>query len=213
MYNNLQYVYMRGVTMDKRQIKTRRAIFQAFNELLAEKSYSDITVQDIIEKADIGRGTFYAHFGKKDDLLNELSRDVFNSVFECKCDGECIHDKDEKKHDFKSMVEHTLVHIKAVREKFYNLFQCDGREVFMDVFKIYLKELFRDSLFEDGVSYFGNVDEEIVLEVLESAFIGILEHWVASEFKLSEEELATQFVAMFNFAHATKVCGTCNCSH
>ncbi len=197
--------------MDKRQIKTRKAIFIAFNELLAEKSYSDITVQDIIVKADIGRGTFYAHFGKKDDLLNELSREVFNSVFECKCKGECIHDKDEKKHDFKSMVEHTLFHIKSVRGNFYNLFQCDGREVFMDVFKVYLKELFRDSLFENGVSYFENVEEEVVLEVLESAFIGILEHWVSSEFKLSEEELAKQFVSMFNFNHAITVCGQCNC--
>lgn len=211
MYSKLLSVHMKGVNMDKRQIKTRKAIFIAFNELLAEKSYSDITVQDIILKADIGRGTFYAHFGKKDDLLNELSREVFNSVFECKCSGECIHDKDEKKHDFKSMIEHTLVHIKSVRENFYNLFQCDGREVFMDVFKVYLKELFRDSLFENGVSYFENVEEEIVLEVLESAFIGILEHWVFSEFKLSEEELAKQFVSMFNFNHATTVCRHCNC--
>lgn len=197
--------------MDKRQIKTRKAIFEAFNELLAEKSYSEMTVQDIIVKADIGRGTFYAHFGKKDDLLNELSRDVFNSVFECRCNSACIHDKDEKKHDFKSMVEHTLVHIKSVRNNFYNLFQCDGREVFMDVFKVYLKELFRDSLFENGMSYFADVEEEIVLEVLESAFIGILEHWVNSGFELSEQELALKFTRMFQFDNARKVCSNCNC--
>lgn len=199
--------------MDKRQIKTRKAIFGAFNELLAQKTYSEITVQDIIEAADIGRGTFYAHFGKKDDLLNELSREVFNSVFECKTCDKCIYDKDEIKHDFSSTVEHTLVHIKAIREKFYNLFQCDGREVFMSVFKVYLKELFRDCLFKNGVSYFENTDEEIVLEVLESAFIGILEHWVSSDFKLSERELASQFVGMYNFVNGTKVCSGCNCGH
>lgn len=195
--------------MDKRQIKTRKAIFTAFDELLSIKSYSEITVQDIIEKADIGRGTFYAHFGKKDDLLNELSREVFNSVFACKCSEECIHDKEAKKDDFITMVEHTLLHIKSTREQFYNLFKCDGREIFMGVFKVYLKELFRDSLFENGLSYFKNIEEEIALEILECAFIGILEHWVSSDFKHSEKELAKQYVGMFNFNDATAVCCRC----
>lgn len=66
--------------MDRRQKKTRKAIFTAFTELIKEESYSKITVQQIIDKADIGRTTFYSHFETKDELLNAFCTDIFDHV-------------------------------------------------------------------------------------------------------------------------------------
>ena len=63
--------------MDRRQSKTRKAVFNAFVELLSEKGYSNTTIQDIITRADIGRSTFYSHFETKDDLLNALCESIF----------------------------------------------------------------------------------------------------------------------------------------
>ena len=51
-----------GVFMDRRQRKSREAIFNAFICLLSKKHYNKITVGEIIEIADIGRATFYSHF-------------------------------------------------------------------------------------------------------------------------------------------------------
>ena len=68
--------------IDRRVGKTRKAIFAALNELLQEKKYSKITVQEIIDRADVGRATFYAHFPTKEDLLSGLIENIFESLSE-----------------------------------------------------------------------------------------------------------------------------------
>ena len=68
--------------MDRRQKKTRTAIFEAFIQLLGEMDYARITVGQVIEAADVGRATFYAHFETKEFLLKELCRELFAHVFE-----------------------------------------------------------------------------------------------------------------------------------
>jgi AcrR family transcriptional regulator len=50
-------------------MRSRRLIVQALYALMGEKRYDQITVQDIIDRADVGRSTFYAHFLDKEDLL------------------------------------------------------------------------------------------------------------------------------------------------
>jgi AcrR family transcriptional regulator len=60
---------------DRRSQRTRRLLSEAFVELLREKGYNAITVSDIIERANIGRSTFYSHYRDKDNLfVNELDR-------------------------------------------------------------------------------------------------------------------------------------------
>ena len=68
--------------MDRRQRKTRQAIFSAFTELLSGRNLSGITVGEIIEKADVGRATFYAHFETKDALLDEYCKELFCHIFD-----------------------------------------------------------------------------------------------------------------------------------
>ena len=54
---------------DRRPRRTRQLLRDALLSLLKEKRYMDISVQDIIERADVARSTFYVHYIDKDDLL------------------------------------------------------------------------------------------------------------------------------------------------
>ncbi|AQZ65147.1 Transcriptional regulator, TetR family [[Actinomadura] parvosata subsp. kistnae] len=57
------------VSGDRRVRRTRRLIQEALVALILEKGYDAVTVTDIIERADVGRSTFYAHFTDKQDVL------------------------------------------------------------------------------------------------------------------------------------------------
>jgi AcrR family transcriptional regulator len=56
---------------DRRVRRTRKALRDALVTLMTEKGYESVTVQDIIDRADVGRSTFYTHFTDKDDLLRD----------------------------------------------------------------------------------------------------------------------------------------------
>lgn len=83
MYVTEQFVHSVHMTaQDRRITKTRKAIYQAFLYLLNQKDYEAITVQEIIDLADVGRSTFYSHYESKELLLDELCQKLFHHLFE-----------------------------------------------------------------------------------------------------------------------------------
>jgi AcrR family transcriptional regulator len=64
--------------VDRRVQKTRRLLQKAFIDLIVEKGYDCITVQDILDKANVGRSTFYTHFQDKDELLHDCFAEFHN---------------------------------------------------------------------------------------------------------------------------------------
>jgi AcrR family transcriptional regulator len=61
---------------DRRVRRTRELLRSAFLSLILEKGYDRITVQDILDRADVGRSTFYAHYRDKEDLLHAGFEDI-----------------------------------------------------------------------------------------------------------------------------------------
>ncbi len=67
---------MKQDKQDRRSQRTRHLVSAAMMELLREKRYDAITVQDLLDRADIGRSTFYSHYFDKDDVLMTLSEQM-----------------------------------------------------------------------------------------------------------------------------------------
>jgi AcrR family transcriptional regulator len=66
--------------IDRREEKTRQALHSALIALLMQKKYESITIQEIIDTANVGRATFYSHYGNKDDLWRAGFRGLENQL-------------------------------------------------------------------------------------------------------------------------------------
>ena len=74
-----------GTKRDPRVKRTNKLLRQTFQELLEEKNFRSITVQDIVDRAEINRATFYTHFEDKFALLDYSVRESLQEAFEKKC--------------------------------------------------------------------------------------------------------------------------------
>lgn len=69
-------------TQDLRVRRTRRLLTDTFLELIVERPYDEISVADIIERAQVARSTFYMHYANKDDLLSKGLAPAFEALAE-----------------------------------------------------------------------------------------------------------------------------------
>ena len=65
---------------DLRIIKTRKALYNAFEELMKSKPFEQIKVSDICNRALVNRSTFYSHYQDKYDLFQEFIKDIKNTL-------------------------------------------------------------------------------------------------------------------------------------
>ncbi|WP_394522680.1 TetR/AcrR family transcriptional regulator [Lacrimispora sp. JR3] len=66
---------------DRRSLKTKRAIRNAFLELLKHKNLNRISVVELSKLADLGRGTFYLHYKDVYELMEQLERELIEDLF------------------------------------------------------------------------------------------------------------------------------------
>ena len=63
--------------VDRRVQRTRQVLQQAFRDVVTEKGFAATSIQDITERANVNRGTFYLHFSDKYMMLDQFIRDDF----------------------------------------------------------------------------------------------------------------------------------------
>ena len=182
--------------MDRRQKRTREAIFNAFCELLSKKNYNAITVGEIIERADVGRATFYAHFETKDYLLRELCAELFCHIFDSAKGGNTSH-----RHIFEceapsSVFLHLLRHLRNNDNNILNLLSSQNNELFLKYFKENLI-----SLVKDQIEVFENkrkkeLPEDLFINHVSSTFVETVRWWVEKGMIESPEKIAEYFLKL-----------------
>ncbi|PAB59038.1 hypothetical protein CCE28_12710 [Anaeromicrobium sediminis] len=189
---------MKGDTMnnklDRRSQRTRKLIFEAFNELLAKNQYSKITVQSIIHRANIGRTTFYSHFQTKDELLYESCKMIFEHVFAEKVLVEATHDFSQSS-DFKDYITHILYHLKDNKKIIKSMLKFEDSGVFMNSFKEYIHKYFSNVIQPVNTN---NIDIDFINNHIVSSFIQAIRWWFHHNLKESPEKVANSYIYMIN---------------
>lgn len=184
------------IKVDRRQKKTREAIFRAFSELLAKKHYDKITVGEIIDRADVGRATFYAHFETKDFLLKELCEELFCHVFDATDEGSEKH-----RHIFEcdapsSAILHLLQHLQKNDNHILDLLACESNELFLRYFRENLKLLIKKQPTLFGNKNARDVPDEFWINHVSAAFVEAVRWWLDNGMKEDPETLSAYFMAV-----------------
>ena len=184
--------------MDKRQEKTLQAIYQAFEKLINEKSYEEITIQDILDEAHIGRSTFYCHFKTKDELLSRISNDIFTHVFSTSLKEEKTHDfSKDLMFDYKHLITHILYHVYDEKHLIKGVFSSQGNTIFISEFKKHLYALANSYYKNYPIRKENDLPLDLKKDVLVETFITILKYWMDNNFLESPEQITNYFIDIF----------------
>lgn len=167
---------------DRRTIKTKKAIHQAFIELLNEKSLNKITISELSERADLGRGTFYLHYKDIYDLYEQLEKELYDELVEL-FDQRAPY---RTSSSMQSVTEAIAEYIEGEKELFLLLIQSNANGNVL--YKI--KELFKEKVLQDDCYQQISPYEQIEALFIVSGMIGVLEEWLTSDLELSIEQVS-----------------------
>ena len=188
--------------MDRRQRRTRKAIYAAFEELLAEQPYGDVTVAAIIERADIGRSTFYAHFATKDELLEHMCTELFAHVFEGVDANAHTHEALETV-TLEGRIAHLLYHLRDGHDGICGKLLAEGEPIFTARFREPLSD-FLSAHMPQRASW---VPDDLMLAFLVGCFCQAVSWWHGQDYQTSPEELAHWYARALGLecqSHATE---------
>ena len=128
---------------DPRITRTRNLILGAFVELLPQKGFQSLTVQDITEKAGINRATFYAHFPDKYALLDRSISQMFRQEIEKRMLDAC-HYSDENLRALIIMVcefvSNANSHCKPANPQFESLVEAQVKNQLQGLLQVWLEQ-------------------------------------------------------------------------
>lgn len=186
---------------DLRILRTKKSIRKAFYELIQEKGYEAITVQDIADRAMINRNTFYLHYQNKPDLLdtcmNELLSDLKDAILFCP-----ISMNPFSISLLETVMQTVLEHI-SLNMTFYRSMLIEENRIYQ--FQAKMENIIKDKLMEGWKPAQENaplaISKELLIEYLGSSFMGIVIWWIKNDKPLSKEEVSSQFSKIAAYGH------------
>lgn len=182
--------------MDKKRIdrqveRTRQLLRDALVSLILEKGYQKITVQDIIDRANVGRSTFYSHYQDKEDLLfsgfDELAFDLDRHR---RLPDETGGDQEHLLHSLEF-----FIHANDNRELYMAMSESGGGEQLLEIGRQHMQNHIEAHLVQ-----FPSIGREFPLPVITNFLAGslltMILWWLEQEAPYSPQEMDDMFNAL-----------------
>ena len=180
-----------GSRVQRRVARTKAAIEDAFVQLVLERGYERVAVEDISERADLARATFYAHYPNKEAVLfsvsNRLTEDLMQRIAYQGGPWNVV-----RRDAIQTAYQHA-----AEKPDLYRACMSDARtrQAYLSILSRYAEQNFHDRLQALGRQ------PRIPIPVMARGFVGsavaILEAWLAGELDGDVEHLASMTLDLF----------------
>lgn len=183
---------------DRRIGRTQQLLREALESLILEKPYPDITVQDIIDRANVGRSTFYAHYLDKDhlfktnierlrDLLHEQYRQAILKAYQ----NSGGHNREKARFEatlflFQHAQSYQTIYKALVGKPGGEWIHRQFEETFSGILRQHIAELAPDQS-PPGVP------QEVLVQYMASALMGLLTWWLENNSPYTAEQMNTWF--------------------
>lgn len=186
--------------IDRRIVRTKQAIREAFISLLEEKGFDALSVKDIATKANINRGTFYLHYLDKYDLLEQTEAEVIRDVREIVQQAPSLEAEDFNRIELPlPVVVSIFEYLQANASLMHAILGIKG-----DIaFQAQVKKAIANNLFRIGM--FAHIDEkdlvipiEYLVSYVTSADLGVVLEWLKKGCVETPQEMAL-IISKFTF--------------
>jgi AcrR family transcriptional regulator len=185
-----------GSRVQRRVARTKTAIEDAFVQLVLERGYERVAVEDITDRADLARATFYAHYPNKEavqfSVFNRLTEDLVRRITDQGGPSNVVH-RDAIQAAYKQAADMPDLYRACLSD-------ARTRQAHLSTLSRYAEQNFRDRLAALGKQ------PRVPIPVMARAFVGahvaILEAWLAGELDGDVEELASMALDLLIYGAA-----------
>ncbi|MCD8888041.1 TetR/AcrR family transcriptional regulator [Staphylococcus arlettae] len=187
-----------GKKIDRRIQKTRETIKNAFIELLNEKGFWNTSVNEVAERADINRGTFYLHYQDKFDLfekyVDELLSELTSQI------KPLNQEKDQRKNEIEdndnNIYELFFKHFQEYSSFYKPILSFKGGPYFYTRFIEIIKEFYLQQYTK--LPYNQKLDKEILINFVAHAQLGVISSWIQEDMTKTPEYMGEQLSVLFS---------------
>ena len=180
-----------GSRTERRVARTKAAIEDAFVQLVLERGYDRVAVEDIADRADLARATFYAHYPNKEAVLFSVSNRLVEDLMER------ISYQDGPWNAVRRDAVQTAFRHAAEQPDLYRACMSDTRtrQAYLSILSRYTEQNFRDRL--DALGHQPRIPVPVMARAFVGAQVAILEAWLAGELDGDAEQLASMALDLF----------------